>query len=446
MNLIPDPANPFDWITVGTAIGQQALSDYSDKLSKSHSRVSGRSKVFIPEGATNLSRRARDSTFRHRPLEGAKVDRANLWRYKTPLTWKPPSNVRIETIPKRKVVPGVPTVDVTNRIGAGSNFGGPANPRPNFGLYRPPSVPKHRAATATPAHRVRPAAPKNSPLGPRRPAVPASSGEKTKLAPVKNKFSPVNAGNASKVATVAKVASRANFVVGAGASAFDAYGDYKSGEKTKTEAVAKGVGAIGGGALGGMAAGAAVGSFAGPVGTAVGAGVGAFVGSKAGEYAAEKGLEYGKKGKDLAVSGAKSVGTGAKNLGRGAKNAVGGGAKKVGKWLGFKDGGEVLGPGSSIGDVIPAFLSSGEFVVNARSAQSNLPLLQAMNRDARALASLLPGHSQTVRPLAGTARATGRRVDRSTTINLSTPDIDTAFHKAKTFEAQRSLTYSGRWS
>jgi len=43
------------------------------------------------------------------------------------------------------------------------------------------------------------------------------------------------------------------------------------------------------------------------------------------------------------------------------------------------DGGRVRGPGGPRSDIIPTWLSSGEFVVNARSAADNLPLLEAIN-------------------------------------------------------------------
>lgn len=46
---------------------------------------------------------------------------------------------------------------------------------------------------------------------------------------------------------------------------------------------------------------------------------------------------------------------------------------------GFASGGEVRGPGGPRDDSILAYLSNKEFVVNAKSAQDNLPLLQAIN-------------------------------------------------------------------
>ncbi|PHS61180.1 MAG: hypothetical protein COB09_18505 [Thalassobium sp.] len=46
----------------------------------------------------------------------------------------------------------------------------------------------------------------------------------------------------------------------------------------------------------------------------------------------------------------------------------------------FADGGRVRGPGGSRSDDIPAMLSNGEFVVNAKAAKENEAMLQRMNR------------------------------------------------------------------
>lgn len=51
----------------------------------------------------------------------------------------------------------------------------------------------------------------------------------------------------------------------------------------------------------------------------------------------------------------------------------------LGNLLGFADGGYVSGPGGPRSDSIPARLSNGEFVVNARDASRNRPLLEAIN-------------------------------------------------------------------
>lgn len=64
--------------------------------------------------------------------------------------------------------------------------------------------------------------------------------------------------------------------------------------------------------------------------------------------------------------------------------SAGGGGKKgfgslFGALLGFADGGPVRGPGSGTSDSIPARLSNGEFVVNAKATAKNRALLEAIN-------------------------------------------------------------------
>jgi tape measure domain-containing protein len=49
------------------------------------------------------------------------------------------------------------------------------------------------------------------------------------------------------------------------------------------------------------------------------------------------------------------------------------------KMLGFAEGGHVRGPGTGTSDSIPARLSNGEFVVNAKATAENRALLEAMN-------------------------------------------------------------------
>ncbi|MGW2662801.1 hypothetical protein ACWCW7_17695 [Nocardia tengchongensis] len=51
--------------------------------------------------------------------------------------------------------------------------------------------------------------------------------------------------------------------------------------------------------------------------------------------------------------------------------------KMIGR--GYSDGGLVTGPGTATSDAIPAWLSDGEFVVNAAAADRNMPLLEALN-------------------------------------------------------------------
>ncbi|UXT48171.1 phage tail protein [Agrobacterium tumefaciens] len=73
-------------------------------------------------------------------------------------------------------------------------------------------------------------------------------------------------------------------------------------------------------------------------------------------------------------------------LGGKGKTSVpsGGGGKKaggslLGSILGLKEGGHVRGPGTSTSDSIPARLSDGEFVVNAKATKRNRAVLEAIN-------------------------------------------------------------------
>jgi tape measure domain-containing protein len=50
-----------------------------------------------------------------------------------------------------------------------------------------------------------------------------------------------------------------------------------------------------------------------------------------------------------------------------------------GLFAGFAEGGKVSGPGTATSDTIPAMLSNGEFVVNAKSARKHGALLEAIN-------------------------------------------------------------------
>lgn len=58
---------------------------------------------------------------------------------------------------------------------------------------------------------------------------------------------------------------------------------------------------------------------------------------------------------------------------------MGGGAGLLGGLLGFAEGGHVSGPGTSTSDSIPAMLSDGEFVVNAKSTKRHRAMLEAIN-------------------------------------------------------------------
>lgn len=58
---------------------------------------------------------------------------------------------------------------------------------------------------------------------------------------------------------------------------------------------------------------------------------------------------------------------------------MGGGAGLLGGLLGFAEGGAVSGPGTTTSDSIPAMLSDGEFVVNAKATKKHRAVLEAIN-------------------------------------------------------------------
>lgn len=56
-----------------------------------------------------------------------------------------------------------------------------------------------------------------------------------------------------------------------------------------------------------------------------------------------------------------------------------GGGGLFGSLSGFAEGGHVSGPGTSTSDSIPAMLSDGEFVVNAKATKKHRAVLEAIN-------------------------------------------------------------------
>jgi len=81
-----------------------------------------------------------------------------------------------------------------------------------------------------------------------------------------------------------------------------------------------------------------------------------------------------------AVGGFLGLGSGSGGLFSGGSiigNIIGGVGSLIGGF--FADGGRVSGPGSGTSDSIPAWVSNGEFIVNARSTARWLPFLEAIN-------------------------------------------------------------------
>ncbi|MFX0574295.1 hypothetical protein [Nocardia nepalensis] len=106
------------------------------------------------------------------------------------------------------------------------------------------------------------------------------------------------------------------------------------------------------------------------------------------------------------------------------------------------DGGAIHGPGSSIGDKIPAWLSDGEFVMNARSTALNRPFLQALNADPHYLQHILATLQE--RPHAGAAIATAvnRPQQQPLTVNMSVSSQDDVVGRLKILAQQWELLHT----
>ncbi|BBR53848.1 MULTISPECIES: tape measure protein [Pseudomonas] len=82
---------------------------------------------------------------------------------------------------------------------------------------------------------------------------------------------------------------------------------------------------------------------------------------------------------------------------------------------GFATGGYVSGPGSGTSDSIPARLSNGEFVVNAKATARNRELLEAINSNERVSFS---GENLSVNASTGSEAAQAQNQGMSLTVNL----------------------------
>lgn len=110
----------------------------------------------------------------------------------------------------------------------------------------------------------------------------------------------------------------------------------------------------------------------------------------------------------------------------------------------YASGGDVSGDGSSIGDMIPAMLSNGEFVVNANAADRHRSLLHAINTDAAGSQALQLRQVIPSKGLVGAGVSRGGP-DNSTTINVHAADVEQGFQRAQLYQQQRAATYTSRW-
>ncbi|MFX0581182.1 hypothetical protein [Nocardia nepalensis] len=105
-------------------------------------------------------------------------------------------------------------------------------------------------------------------------------------------------------------------------------------------------------------------------------------------------------------------------------------------------GGEVRGPGSSIGDKIPAWLSDGEFVMNAKSTEMNRPFLQALNQDPYFLQKLMAQRGEQRRPAGSGALGSAAPAGQPATVNISLSSQEDVVGRLKLLSAQWELLHS----
>lgn len=109
--------------------------------------------------------------------------------------------------------------------------------------------------------------------------------------------------------------------------------------------------------------------------------------------------------------------------------AVAGGAQIAGiiatTITGLAAGGRVRGPGGDTDDKAGLFaLSNNEFVVNARAAKANLPLLEAMNRGINIRGMLADGGLVNSASMSGTLRVAGSREAENVARTAPAPSFD----------------------
>ncbi|PXX52634.1 hypothetical protein DFR70_13219 [Nocardia tenerifensis] len=107
----------------------------------------------------------------------------------------------------------------------------------------------------------------------------------------------------------------------------------------------------------------------------------------------------------------------------------------------YASGGDIKGPGSSIGDKIPAWLSDGEFVMNARSTAVNRPFLQALNADPYFLQKMLAARSQGGGSGSRGGLAAPAPGGQPATVNISMSNTEDIVGRLKVLAAQWELIH-----
>ncbi|MGZ9829858.1 aggregation-promoting factor C-terminal-like domain-containing protein [Tsukamurella ocularis] len=102
----------------------------------------------------------------------------------------------------------------------------------------------------------------------------------------------------------------------------------------------------------------------------------------------------------------------------------------------YANGGLVFGPGGGRSDLVPAWLSAGEYVVNAAQAALHMPALEAINAGARVTTPMPPTPVPSTRFALQNHDAGGRGRGSTVNYNIRTATVEDAFLQAQTRQNQ----------
>lgn len=102
----------------------------------------------------------------------------------------------------------------------------------------------------------------------------------------------------------------------------------------------------------------------------------------------------------------------------------------------YANGGLVFGPGGGRSDLVPAWLSAGEYVVNAAQAALHMPALEAINAGARVTTPMPPTPAASTRFALQNHDSGGRGQAATVNYNIRTATVEDAFLQAQTRQNQ----------
>ena len=109
----------------------------------------------------------------------------------------------------------------------------------------------------------------------------------------------------------------------------------------------------------------------------------------------------------------------------------------------YANGGLVFGPGGGRSDLVPAWLSAGEYVVNAAQAALHMPALEAINAGARVTTPMPPTPAPSTRFALQSTDSGGRGQGGDTNFYIRTATVEDAFMQAQTKSDQQRAAVLG---